>query len=117
MERKSSKFFPNKVVQKFDRKLLALIVSDVGDEDVSVGIKELVILEIGCDKGIRSGTPGIGQKKTARASAHRHALHRLFEQSSVPHTGCPESGFQGLQELEFGHRFGQIAYQSGSDIR
>lgn len=56
---------------------------DVGDYQAAFGVEKFVIFEIGGHEGVGAGAQGIGQQKTAGASAYRHAPYRPAAQGRV----------------------------------
>ena len=52
MSCKITKFIGNELIKQLDRVLFALVVADIGNDDVAVGIEEFVVFVIGCNEHI-----------------------------------------------------------------
>jgi hypothetical protein len=71
-------------------------MTDIGNHQMRLGVKKLVVLEVGRDKHISSGSDGIVDQKTARTTAKRHPAYFLVEKLGMPYTRNLHIGFEQL---------------------
>ena len=74
--------------------MLTFKVADVGNYQLSFGVKKLVVFKISGYKYVRAGCNGLFQQKAARAAAHRYPFNVPAGVRSMPDDMRPHFLFQ-----------------------
>ena len=88
MSRKITKFLRNNIIQQLYCELFALVMANIGDYELPVGVKKFVVFVICRYKKLGAGCFGVAQEETSGSSAKRYCLHFLAQQAGMANAAC-----------------------------